>query len=115
MDDRLEVAKRLAQIHYESESTTHVYVYCVGGVAGVPDEPDEPIKLLEVNQDTIASGIVPLHFGPVPERGINYPSTIIEVTPEEYEQIDQGQLRLPNGWEDRELLPPPVRTQDQGE
>jgi len=53
---------------------------------------------LEVNEATIPSGIVPLHFDAHPESGIDYPSVIIEVTPEEFKQIGQHRLELPNGW-----------------
>ncbi len=95
-------AEKLAQIHYQSEATGEVYVYsaCVGG-----DESNEPIKLLEVNRDTIASGIVPLSFGPLPESGVLVGSTIIEVTPKEHEQIRSGEMALPEGWEEYCLIP----------
>ena len=81
MSDKDEAAIRLAHIHYESASTQ--VVFRAHADVEVSRGVDEPIKLLEVNQDTIPSGIVPLHFGPVPESGINYDSVIIEVTPEE--------------------------------
>jgi len=102
MYERSTAAERLAQIHYQSESTGEVYEYwsCVGG-----SESNEPIKLLEVNRDTIASGIVPLSFGPLPESGVLVGSTIIEVTPEEHEQIKNGNIRLPEGWEESRWIP----------
>ncbi len=102
MSERSTAAERLAQIHYQSESTSEVYEYSahVGG-----SESNEPIKLLEVNRDTIASGIVPLSFGPLPEADIFVGSTIIEVTPEEHEQIKNGNIRLPEGWEEYRPIP----------
>ena len=42
----------------------------------------QPIKLLEVNQNTVESGIMPLHFGPAPASGTPLSSIIIEVTPQ---------------------------------
>ena len=42
----------------------------------------EPIKLLEVNENTVAAGVMPLYFGPAPASGIPYPSVIVEVTGE---------------------------------
>lgn len=103
MSDRYEAAERLAQIHYQSESTSEVYVTRASLEA--EDHADQPIELLEVDEDTIPTGVVPLHFGPLPESGIAYSSTIIEVTPEEYRQIEKGELPLPEGWEERRLIP----------
>ena len=57
-----------------------------------------PIKLLEINIDTSPSGIMPLHFGPVPGSGIPYPSVIVEVTPDEFDRIRLQELKLPDGW-----------------
>jgi hypothetical protein len=70
--------------------------------------PTEPSKLLEVNENTVESGVMPLSFGPMPTRGINFSSTIIEVTPDELRRIQSRELRLPDGWEIREELPRPV-------
>jgi hypothetical protein len=61
-----------------------------------------------VNKNTVESGMMPLSFGPMPARGINFPSTIIEVTPDEFKRIQSHELRLPDGWEIREELPRPV-------
>ena len=90
-------ARSLAEIHFQIETgLTHIF-----RLSG-PDEADgrdaEPIILLEVNEDTIASGILPLHFGPMPARGVPYPSIIVEVTPGEFEQIQKDELTLPSGW-----------------
>lgn len=97
MSDRDEVAKRLAHNHYEIEpGITRIF--------RLQDKPEfeglasTPIKLLEINADTAPSGIMPLHFGPVPGRGIPYSSVIVEVTPDEFERIKLEELRLPEGW-----------------
>jgi hypothetical protein len=65
-----------------------------------PDEshPREPIKLLEVNRNTIASGIVPLHFGPHAATGVCYPTVIVEITPEEFLELQRKRLALPDHW-----------------
>ena len=60
--------------------------------------PSEPIKLLEVNENTVPSGIMPLGFGPAPAAGINFSYVIIEVTPDEYRLIQSEELKLPHGW-----------------
>ena len=44
------------------------------------------------------SGIVPVYFGPHEPSGIFFPCVIVEVRPEEFEQIISGQLQLPKGW-----------------
>lgn len=66
----------------------------------------EPIKLLEVNENTIASGILPLSFGPATAYG-NYPSVILEVTREEFDKIKSNELKLPHCWKIGEMIPKP--------
>lgn len=68
----------------------------------------ETIRLLEVNENTIPSGIAPIQFGPAPASGIHFPSVIVEVTPAEFEQIKAKQLSLPEGWELGERIPKPA-------
>lgn len=101
MDAKHEVAKKLALAHYLVEE----------GLIGVyrllsPVETEaEPIKLLEVNRNTIPTGIMPLWFGAVPVHGIPYLSVIIEVTPDEFELIRSHQLALPEDWRIAEAIP----------
>src|ERR1700722_3791339 len=101
MANKQEAARKLAQAHYLVEE----------GLIGVfrlvsqAENEAEPIKLLEVNRDTVPTGIMPLGFDAAPERGISYPSVIIEVTPEEYQQIQSAVLSLPNGWQIAEEIP----------
>jgi len=99
-------AQRLAEAHYTIEPGVETIVQLVAS----PDreaDPKEPIKLLEVNQNTTADGIVPLFFNPHPSSGVPYSSVIVEVTPEEYERIQSDPSSLPNGWRlGRELAKP---------
>jgi len=97
VSDKDEVAKKLAHQHYDLEpGITRIFK--------LRDKPEfeglssTPIKLLEINIDTAPSGIMPLHFGPVPGSGIPYPSVIVEVTPDEFERIKVQELKLPDGW-----------------
>lgn len=63
------------------------------------DDPNEPIKLLEVVEGTIERGIEPVAFTADPDRGLDYPSMIVEVSPGEYERIRLGGLDLGRlGW-----------------
>lgn len=90
-------ARDLANRHFRIEAgLTHVYR--LNDRNEVEVRPNEPIKLLEVNAGTVPSGIMPLHFGPMPKSGIPYPSVIVEVTPAEFEKIRTQELNLPKGW-----------------
>src|SRR5262245_37796640 len=92
-----EEAIELARIHYEvEEGMTHIFR--ITGPPEAESSPSEPIKLLEVNESTVPSGVPPLRFGPLSAAGIHYPSVIVEVTPEEYQEIQSEELTLPNGW-----------------
>ncbi len=92
------VAKRLAEAHYAIDPEIELII---GLTAGAKRErvSDEPIKLLEVNRSTVPSGIHPLFFGPHRDSGIAYPSVIIMVTPDEYEDILKKRTKLPNRWQ----------------
>jgi hypothetical protein len=104
-------ARRLALTHFEIEDgLTHIFR--ITGPAEVEENESEPIKLLEVNEATVPSGVMPLHFGAAPARGIPYPSIIVEVTPDEFEQIIAQAVKLPKGWAIGEELPKPVVNDD---
>jgi hypothetical protein len=108
---RDEAAHRLAATHYEVEPGMRV-IYRVMGPGEDRNGRDEPIKLLEVNEDTVPAGVQPLYFTALPASGIHYPSVIIEVTPEEFEQIKKGELPLPDGWRIDEALERPTAVGD---
>lgn len=102
-----QAARELANRHFEVESgLTHIFRLAVQ--PEVERNASEPIKLLEVNEATVSSGIVPLHFGPAPAHGIPFSSVIVEVTPDEYERILNQQLGLPRGWTIREEILRPI-------
>lgn len=96
MESKEIVARRLAEAHYEIEPSIVLIVRLLSPAE--EPSPREPIKLLEVNPDTTRDGIRPVFFGPYPAAGISYPSVIIEVTPEEYEQVRREPTMLPNEW-----------------
>jgi hypothetical protein len=99
-------AKALAEKHYQVEAgLTHVFRLIKTPEAEA--SPTEPIKLLEVNEHTVPSGILPIRFGPSPAAGLHFPSVILEVTPDEYQKIQANELRLPDGWVVGELIPRP--------
>ena len=97
MSHKDQIAKKLAAAHFDLEPGI-TRIFKLEGRPESEASPDAPIKLLEVNAATPPSGIMPLHFGPVPGSGIPYPSVIVEVTPDEYHKIQVQELRLPEGW-----------------
>jgi hypothetical protein len=89
-DDKMEYAKRLAKSHVEIEGTISGVAYITGSA---DKNADEPIKMLEINSATSASGFFPVTFGSSGE--IPYPSTVVEITPEEAKKLEKNQL---DGW-----------------
>jgi hypothetical protein len=102
-----EVARKLAEIHFNvEEGMRKIFRYTAD--PKVESLPTEPIKLLQVNENTFASGtVLPISFGPIKDKGIPYPSVIIEVTPEEFRRIQKHELKLPEGWRHQVELPKP--------
>ena len=90
MKSKNEIAQELAEAHRNFEPDI-VQIFRI--LALNDDSPNEPLKLLEVNPDTPPSGIIPVSFGPGGD--VPYASVIIEITPEEFEQLNRGQLKLP--------------------
>jgi hypothetical protein len=105
-DEKVLVAKELAKQHYQAEAGLQKIFRLVGN-AEVEQRPVEPIKLLEVNANTVPSGILPVQFGPAPASGIPYSSIIVEVSPEEFQKIQTKELKLPRGWQLGEEMPRP--------
>jgi hypothetical protein len=99
----MEEAAALARAHYEIEPGLRA-IYRLEG----PDPDDLRIKLLEVNEQTVATGIVPVGFPPHPASDLHFASVVIEVTPQEYEALQSKQLNLPDGWEVRDVYQRPA-------
>ena len=89
-----DVAQRLADAHYILEEGISE-IYRITSPNG-EDGQYEPIKLLEVNRNTVPMGVVPVYFGP--GRNIPYPSIIMDLTPEEFAELTNGKITLPNDW-----------------
>jgi len=104
MPEKTEAARRLAETHYQVEAGI-TQIFRIVGRPEAELRPEEPIKLLEVNQYSIPSGVMPLYFDAAPGRGIHFPSVIVEVTPEEFTKIRSQELSLPDGWTLGDLLP----------
>jgi len=91
-----ETANILAKAHFEIEPFLKK-IFLLEPIN--EQEPDEPIKLLEIVDGTLERGLEPISFSSDPERGINYPSIIIEISPKEYQNVCEGKLNLNDrGW-----------------
>ena len=106
IEDKDRQATELARKHYVIEVGVTDVIRFTQNV-DVEVRRGEPIKLLEVNENTVPSGIMPIQFAPSPASGITYPTTIIEVTPQEYERIKKHELALPAGWIHSTPIPRP--------
>lgn len=104
MPARDQVARELAAAHYRIEPGI-IRIFQLREDSEKEKLASTPIKLLEVNEFTSPSGVMPLYFGPSPASGIPYPSVILEVTPDEFEQIRSSVLHLPAGWSIAQELP----------
>ena len=102
MPEKDEIARLLAEAHRQMEATIARIVRVRGPREA---EVDEPIKLVEVNPATSPSGIWPIAFTPAPPD-VPFGSVVVEVTPDEYAQIQAGTLALPDGWTLGETLYP---------
>jgi hypothetical protein len=106
-------AKRLAQKHYQIEDGI-TQIFQIKQRVNMDIVRAKPVTLLEINANTIPSGIMPIRFGPNPSSRFKYPSVILEFTPDEFEKIQTHELPLPERWELGELIPRPVLKYDFG-
>jgi len=93
--DRDRIAKELVDYHVRAEDGI---VYAARYARANGDRPDDPIRLLEVNRATVPVGIAPVWFGA--SEDVPLPVVIIEVTEEEFLDIQSGKLSLPEGWDE---------------
>jgi len=86
----ISVAENLIQEHFDLEPNLEKVIWIN------PDKTTE-IRLLEINSDTITTGMVQsFYFAPWEE--IPYAMKIAEITPEEWQKILQSEIPLPRGW-----------------
>jgi len=85
-----DVARELARLHRDEDpDTQEVYFF---------EAPGE-VRLLEISGSVGYTGeLLPFKFGARPDKGIDYPSVVILLTPEELEDLREGRLALPDGW-----------------
>ena len=87
-----QVASDLARAHREADNNTTL-IKLFGS-----DRQDE-IHLLEVSSSAPTSGeVLPFKFAPDPANGVDYSSIVILLSPAEWQQVERGELSLPEGW-----------------
>ena len=89
MTSKLEAARKLAKGHFRVDPQVRSIHFIQ---PNRDEDPNEPIKLLEVVEGTIECGIKPIAFTSDPERGIEFPSVIVELSPREFANIQDGRL-----------------------
>jgi hypothetical protein len=80
----------LVQEHFDLEADLEQIIWLKKGPANV-------IRLLEINRNTAATGMVEA-FGLAPSADVPYPLRIAEITPEEWERVQNGEISLPESW-----------------
>ncbi len=88
----------LVQEHFDLETDLERIVWLKKG-------PASEIRLLEINRNTASTGMVEA-FGFAPSTDVPYPLRIAEITPHEWERVQNGEISLPESWslEDAEIF-----------
>lgn len=88
-----DVAKQLADSHRRQDPRTQVIKLIRG------DREDE-IRLIEVSPDAPTIGeAMPVRFRADRARGVDFPSSVILLSPEEWGQVKDRRIPLPPGWD----------------
>jgi len=101
---RADVAQPLADTHYATDPERDIYRLTHQSTEQ-ESAPDEPIKLLEIDPETVPVGIKLLYFEAHPPSGLPFPLIIIDVTPDEFDRIQQGDLPFQDAWQVDSYLP----------
>ena len=111
MPTRESVARQLADLHFSIDPSIHrIFRYVAANETD--EDMEEPIKLLEISEETLPAGIIPIYFGPRPAKGFPYSMVIVEITPEEHATLGVD-LTLPMDWAIQEEIVRSPIVQDQ--
>ena len=89
-----EVADTLATDHKREDIAAEIWL----------SEDDREVRLVEVSPSiNNAHEVLPFRFAARPDLGIDYPSTVVLLSPEEWLAVLAGTLHLPQGWEPAKL------------
>ena len=85
------VAKKIAKSNHEMDTNTSIIKYFPSN--------DDTIKILEVSSSVATSGLVePFLFDEDNKNGVPYKVSMILLSDEEWNDINNQQLNLPEGW-----------------
>ena len=85
------VVRQVVQSHFETEEDINEIIWFKEG------EGNGEIRLIEINPGTLPTGSVEvLRFALTEE--IPFPVRIADVTPQEWQKVQQGEIPLPAGW-----------------
>ena len=88
----LDVARDLARAHRAADGHTRL-------IKWFPSNGSTEIRLLEVSDSAPTSGdVIPFRFRANPADGIDFPSTVVLLSPDEWQWVQRGELKLPDGW-----------------
>lgn len=86
-------ATDLASAHRKADPDTTVIKF-------FPSARSNEICLLEVSKSAPTTGeILPFTFRKDASNGVDYPSTVILLSPQEWQELMTGKLALPEGWD----------------
>ncbi len=69
------------------------------------DPAGAEVRLVEVVEGSPSTReVLPFRFAPDVAAGVPYPLVLVELSPEEYDLVQSGQLSLPAGWTGPEVL-----------
>lgn len=84
------IVLKLVQSHFEIEKSIDEIVWFQDGA-------DKEIRLIEINSETFPTRSVEvLYFAP--SQDVPFPVRIADVTPQEWKQVQRGDIPLPSGW-----------------
>ena len=87
------VARELAIAHRAADNKTSL-------VKLFPSAQADEIHLLEVSAGAPTTGeVLPFRFAADVVNGVDYPSVVILLSPEEWQKIETGKLLLPSDWD----------------
>jgi hypothetical protein len=93
MRDIRAVARDLAEAHRRNDPRTQSIKFVRG-------EREDEIRLIEVSSDAPSIGeVLPVRFRADPAQGVDYPSIVVLLSPDEWERVQTGSLPLPGGWD----------------
>lgn len=89
------IVRQLVRSHFEIEEDIEQIVW-------VRDREEKEIRLIGINRNTLPTGSVEAFYF-APSQDVPLPVRIADVTPQEWEQVQSGNIPLPPGWTLRQI------------